>query len=53
VLGTGENLHVFGRVALLRGPKIQGRAAALPYQVGDDFVHAPIFAFPKLFSRHP
>jgi hypothetical protein len=29
---TDENLHVFGRAALLRRPRVQGRAAALPYQ---------------------
>jgi hypothetical protein len=27
-----RNLHEFGRAALLRRPRIQGRAAALPYQ---------------------
>jgi len=29
-------LHVFGRAALLRRPRIQGRAAALPYLEGEE-----------------
>ena len=36
-----ENLRVFGRAALPRRPRIQGRAAALPYQDGEDFCPAP------------
>ena len=36
-----KNLHVFGRAALLRRPRIQGRAAALPYQEGEEFCPAP------------
>jgi hypothetical protein len=36
-----KNLYVFGRAALLRRPRVQGRAAALPYQEGEDFCHAP------------
>ena len=36
-----KNLHVVGRAALLRRPIVQGRAAALPYQEGVDFCHAP------------
>jgi hypothetical protein len=35
-----KNLHVFGRAALLRRPRFQGRVAALPYQEGEDFCHA-------------
>jgi hypothetical protein len=31
-----KNLHVFGRAVLLRRPRIQGRAAALPCQEGED-----------------
>jgi hypothetical protein len=37
-----NNPHVFGRAALLRRPEDQGRAAALPYQEGEGFFHAPI-----------
>jgi hypothetical protein len=36
-----KNLHVFGRAALLRRPRVQGRAAALPYQEGKDLRPAP------------
>jgi hypothetical protein len=36
-----KNPHVFGRAALLRRPRIQGRAAALPYQESEDSCHAP------------
>ena len=36
-----ENLHVVGRAALLRRPRIQGRAAALPYQEGEKSCRAP------------
>jgi hypothetical protein len=36
-----KNLHVSGRAALLRRPRIQGRAAALPYQESEDFRPAP------------
>jgi hypothetical protein len=36
-----KNLHVFGRAALLRRPRIQGRAAALPYLEDEDFRPAP------------
>jgi hypothetical protein len=36
-----RNLHVFGGAALLRRPKVQGRAAALPYQEGEDLCYAP------------
>ena len=39
-----KNLHFFGRAALLRRPKLQGRAAALPYQEGEDSCHAPSHA---------
>jgi hypothetical protein len=34
-------LHFFGSAALLRRPRIQGRAAALPCQEGEDFCPAP------------
>jgi hypothetical protein len=34
-------LRITGRAALLRRPRIQGRAAALPYQEGEDFCPAP------------
>jgi hypothetical protein len=30
-----------GRAALLRRPRVQGRAAALPYQEGEVFGHTP------------
>jgi hypothetical protein len=33
----GKDLHIVGRAALLRRPRIQGRAAALPCQEGKDF----------------
>jgi hypothetical protein len=36
-----KNVHVFGGAALLRRPRVQGRAAALPYQEGEDFCPAP------------
>ena len=36
-----KNLHVVGRAALLRRPRIQGRAAALPCQKGEDLCPAP------------
>jgi hypothetical protein len=36
-----ENLHIFGRAALPRRPRIQGRAAALPYHDGKDFWPPP------------
>jgi hypothetical protein len=36
-----KNLHAFGRAALLRRPRVQGRAAALPYQEGGDLCPAP------------
>jgi hypothetical protein len=34
-------LRLSGRAALLRRPRIQGRAAALPYQSGGEFCAAP------------
>ena len=34
-------LRVFGRAALLRRPRIQGRAAALPYREGEEICPAP------------
>jgi len=34
-------LRLSGRAALLRRPRIQGRAAALPYQQGEEFCRAP------------
>jgi hypothetical protein len=37
-----KNLHDAGRAALLRRPRIQGGAAALPCQEDEDFCHAPI-----------
>jgi hypothetical protein len=37
-----KNFHVVGRAALLRCPRFQGRAAALPHQEGEDFCHAPV-----------
>jgi hypothetical protein len=36
-----KDLPVFGRAALLRRPRDQGRAAALPYQKGEDDCLAP------------
>jgi hypothetical protein len=36
-----KNLDVAGRAALLRRPRIQGRAAALPYHDGEGFCPAP------------
>jgi len=36
-----KNLHVVGRAALLRRPRVQGRAAALPYQEDEDSCPAP------------
>jgi hypothetical protein len=47
-----KDLHIFGRAALLRRPRIQSRAAALPCQEGEDFCHAPraasgLMAFPR------
>jgi hypothetical protein len=36
-----KNLHLFGRAALPRRPRIQGRAATLPCQQGEDYCHAP------------
>jgi len=36
-----KNLHDFGRAALLRRPRVQGRAAALPYHESEDFCPAP------------
>jgi hypothetical protein len=35
-----KNLHVIGRAALLRRPRVQGRAAALPCQDGEDLCHS-------------
>ena len=34
-------LRVFGRAALLRRPRIQGGAAALPYREGEEICPAP------------
>jgi hypothetical protein len=45
-----KNPHVFGRAALLRRPRIQGRAAALPYQENEDFCHALAFTKPWMTS---
>jgi hypothetical protein len=36
-----KHLHVAGGAALLRLPRIQGRAAALPYLEGVDFLLRP------------
>jgi len=36
-----KNLRIVGKAAPLRRPKIQGRAAALPYREGEDFCPAP------------
>jgi hypothetical protein len=35
-------LRFFGRAALLRRPRIQARAAALPYREGEEIGPAPI-----------
>jgi hypothetical protein len=36
-----KNLYIFGRAALPRRPRIQGRAAALPYRESEGFCRAP------------
>ena len=38
---TEIDAKVLGRAALLRGPRIQGRAAALPCRNGEEFCPAP------------
>jgi len=50
-LGAGQNSSSLRRAALLRRPGIQGRAAALPYQEGEDFCHGPKSHLPH--SRVP
>jgi hypothetical protein len=45
-----KNLHVVGRAALVRRPRIQGRAATLPYQEVEDFCPAPLTRMGFLLS---
>jgi hypothetical protein len=55
-LGWSLVLPVFGRAALPRRPRIQGRAAALPYHNGEDFCPPPPPRKPKnilLFAARP
>jgi hypothetical protein len=40
------------RAALLRRPRIQGRAAALPYQQGEEFRRAPLIPHPIPILLH-
>ena len=46
-------LRVFGWAALLRRPRIQGRAAALPYREGEENCLAPFSTPPKKHSTNP